>query len=410
MNEETTISCPECGAEIPLTEAVSHHLREQLELEFTNKRKALNATLAERELKLKNEQAALGQQAEALQTEIARQVGDQRQQLLSTARAEVEKTLGIELQTLHRQLSEKDGKLKLAREAELALLKQQGELEETKAGLELEVARQLSEGREKIAAHARQQAVEAERLKQADKDNVIDNLKKQISDLQQKAEQGSMQAQGETLELALESNLRASFPSDNLAEVKKGERGADVTQLVRTSTGLTCGTILWEAKRAKNWSAQWPEKLKEDQRSAGAELAVLVTTCPPAGVRGIGEAGGIWVCEPPFAGALAAALRHGLIATMTQRLQDADRGNKMAVLYDHLCGLEFRHHIQAVVESFIGLQEQLDAEKRAFARQWKEREKQLQKAILHTGELYGGIQGIAGREALPDVQSLQLPE
>jgi hypothetical protein len=304
---------------------------------------------------------------------------------------------------------EQQGKLHASQQVELELRRRQRELEEAKSGLELEVERKLEAERRKIAETARQQAAEAEKLKLAEKEKLIGDLQGQIQLLQQKAEQGSTQLQGETLELALEGELQAAFPRDEITEVKKGERGADVTQRVRGAGGQPCGTILWEAKRARNWSNQWTEKLKEDQRVAQAELAVIVTTCPPPGLRGIGEVDGLWVCEPPFATALAAALRQGLIRTAQQRLQDTDRASKMATLYDYLCGTPFRQHVQAVVESFVGLQQQLGAEQRALAKQWKEREKHLQRAVQHMAELYGGIQGIAGREALPEISPLQLP-
>jgi hypothetical protein len=313
------------------------------------------------------------------------------------------------MQGLQSQLAERQKQLEEAQKAELELRKQQGAVEERAAKVDLEVARKVGEERERIRQQASAQAVEAERLKLADKDNMIKGLQEQIAQLQQRAEQGSMQAQGETLELDLEQQLRASFPFDLIAEVKKGQRGADISQRVRLNSGGDCGDILWETKRTKNWSAEWPQKLKEDQREAKAALAVIVTTSPPDNLRGIGQVdGGVWVCEPPFAVCLAAALRQGLVSTAVQRVQQANRAGKAELLYEHLCSVEFRQHVEAIVESFKGLKEQLDAEKRAFARQWKEREQQLEKAITHTAMLYGGVQGITGREALPEIRTLQL--
>jgi hypothetical protein len=406
---DTNITCPKCGAEIPLTEAVSHRVREQLELDFKRRLEASNAALAEREKKLAAEKAALEQRAKDIQTELTRQLEVEKKRLAATAALEAEDKLGTQLKQLQAQVAEQRGRIEKAQAAELELLKQKAALESSQKDLELEVARKLDAERQKIADAARQQGAEAERLKLADKEKVIADLQREIQNLKQKAEQGSMQLQGETLELELEQHLRAAFPFDDIAEVKKGERGADVTQRVRTNNGFDCGLLLWEAKRAKNWSATWPEKLKEDQRSAKADLAVIVTTCPPEGLRGMGPHDGVWVCEPTFAVALAAALRQGLVSTAAQRVQQANRADKAQALYDHLCSVEFRQHIEAIVESFKGLQDQLATEQRAFARQWKEREQQLQKAITHTAMLYGGIQGIAGREALPEVQSLQLP-
>ena len=406
---DTNISCPKCGAEIPLSEAVSHQLRESLEADFAKQREELNAALARREEHLAAEREKLAQNQSNLADEVARQVNAERKKLLADAAQKAEEKLGAQFKDMQARLSEQQAKLKIALDAELDLRKQQRVLQEAKDNLELEVARKLDAERQKIADAARQQAVEGERLKLADQEQVIKGLQEQIESLKQRADQGSMQLQGESLEITLENELRDTFRQDAIEEVRKGERGADITHRVRTNAGLVCGTILWEAKRAKNWSLQWPAKLKDDQRTASAELAVIVTTCPPEGVRGIAQSDGVWVCEPPFALGLAAALRQGLLSTAVQRLQDTDRSSKMAQLYDHLCGVEFRQHIQALVESFVSLQDQLASEQRALTKQWKEREKHLSNAIHHTASLYGGIQGIAGREALPEIQALQLP-
>jgi len=409
MTEDATITCPKCGADIPLTEAVSHRLREQLEFEFNQKRDSLNAALAERERKLAEQKAALEASARDLQSRVEEQLAAERAKLIAQAEEKAAEQLALQLQDLQEQLAEQNRQLQAARQTELDLRKQQRQLEEARAALELEVARKLDAERQKIANTARQQAAEAERLKLADKDHLIDSLKKQIDELRQKAEQGSMQAQGETLELELEQQLRDTFADDQITEIKKGQRGADVLQRVRTNAGLDCGAILWEAKRARNWSPQWTAKLKEDRAAAGAELAVIVTTCPPEGLRGVGQRDRIWVCEPAFAPVLAAALRDGLIRAALQRSHETDRADKTAQLYDYLCGAEFRQHIEGIVEAFLGLKDQLESEQRAFARQWKERDKQLNRAINHTATLYGGIQGIAGRNALPSIRTLELP-
>jgi hypothetical protein len=399
---DPTITCTKCGAEIPLGEAVSHRLREGLEEEFKAERTKLNAALAEREAKL-------DARSKSVADEVARAMESERVKLAAAGQQQAEEKLGAVVRDLRNQISEQQQKLQTAQCAELELRKKQRELEEAKQNAELAMARKLDEERAAIAENARRQAAEAERLKLADKDNKIRDLQQQISALQQRAEQGSVQAQGETLEMELEHSLKAAFPFDDIAEVKKGQRGADVRQIARTSNGMVCGQIIWEAKRAKNWTPDWVEKLKGDQRDAKADIAVIVTTCPPDGLRGIGQRDGVWVCEAVFAVALGQALRQGLVSTATQRVQQSNRTEKMAVLYDHLCSVEFRHQIEGIVEAFIALKDQIDAEKRAFAKQWKEREAQLEKAITNVAAVYGGIQGIAGREALPEISRLQLP-
>ena len=406
---DATITCSKCGAELPLTEAVSHRVREQLEADFNRRLSESNAALQKREQQLATDREALAQRANSVQQEVTRQVEVERKRVVAEAAQAAEDKLGIQLRDAQQQLETQRTRLKEAQEAELTLRKRQRELEEAKDALQLEVARTLESERQKIADAARQQGAEAERLKLADKEKLITDLQREIQNLKQRAEQGSMQLQGETLELEMEQQLRAAFRFDEITEVKKGQRGADITQRVFTGNGFSCGIILWEAKRAKNWSADWPEKLKADQREAGADLAVIVTTCMPEGTRGFASVDGVWVCEPMFAGALAGALRQGLISTAAQRVQQANRADKAQALYDHLCSTGFRQNIEAIVEAFLGLRDQLDAEQRAFARQWKEREQQLNKAINHTAMLYGGIQGIAGREALPEIRTLALP-
>lgn len=406
---DTTITCPKCGADIPLTEAVSHRLREELAADFENQRAELNTALKKREDQLEGEKEALEKRARSVEDEIAKKLEAERAKLAAAAARQAEAKMGTELKDLQGQLAEQRDRLKAAQDAELGLRKEKRQLEDAKAAMELDVARKVDEERKKIAADTRQQTLEGERLKMAEKEQIIKGLQEQIEALKQRAEQGSMQLQGEVLELELERILGEAFPGDEIAEIKKGQRGADVLQVVRTGAGMGCGAILWEAKRAKNWAPDWIAKLKDDQREAKAELAVLVTTRLPDGLRGLGQVEGVWVCEPPFAAVLATALRQGLIQAAVQRSQETGRTDKMSRVYDFLCSVEFRQHIEGIVESFKALQEQLGAEQRAFARQWKEREQQILKAIQHTAMVYGSIQGIAGRNALPEIAPLQLP-
>lgn len=406
---DSTITCPNCKSDIPLGEAVAHRLREELAADFEKERQRLTQAISEREAKMASERKAIEERSRAVADEISRGLDVERAKLRDAALREAAAQSAVAMKDLQAQLESQQKRLAEAQGAELELRIKQRELAEAKDAMELNMARKLDEERQRISEEARMKAAEAEQLKIADKDNKIRDLQEQIGALQKRAEQGSMQSQGETLEIALENTLRTAFPFDEIIEVKKGQRGADIIHRVRTNTGVDCGTILWEAKRAANWSADWPTKLKDDQREAKADLAVIVTTCPPAGLRGIGQVDGIWACETPFAIAIATALRQGLVATANLRLQQTNSADKMAMLYEHLCSVSFRQNIEAIVESFKGLKDQLDAEKRAFAKQWKEREFQLEKAITHTAALYGGIQGIAGREALPEIRSLALP-
>ena len=373
MSTQSKIKCPHCESEIDVSEAMSHHLRAQI--------------TAENNTKLEADRLQIAADAEkAAATKVEARVNE-----------------------LESQAEEQAAKLKEAGEKELCWLKAKSDLEGSQQNFDLELARAIDGKRQKIVSDTLEQAAEAERLKELETSQVIGGLKKQVSELKQSVEQGSMQLQGETLEVQLEEELRAAFCHDEITEIKKGQQGADARQVVRTNQGVDCGKILWEAKRAKNWSKSWVEKLKNDQREAGAELAVLVTTSPPEGLRGLDHYEGIWICEPLFAVATAKALRQGLIETTMQHAQVSGRKDKMALLYDHLCSVGFRQNINGLVESFVLLQEQLLAEQRSFKKQWKVREKQLKKAIEYTASIYGDIQGIAGREAIPEIKTLELP-
>jgi hypothetical protein len=333
----------------------------------------------------------------------------QKQGLLTEARHQAREKLALDMQDLQAQLAEQKQQLEVARAAELDLRKKQRELEQQKQALQLEVARTLDEERGKICEAAKLQAAEEQQFRLAEKEKLIGDLQKQIASLKQKAEQGSVQLQGEVLELALEDHLGNEFIYDVIEPVAKGQRGADVLQRVRTNSGLDCGVILWETKRAKAWGKDWPAKLKEDQRAAKAELAVIVSQTLPPGCRTFGQVDGVWVCDFACVLPLAAALRQGLIGMAAARQAETGKQTKMEQLYRYLAGTEFRQRVEALVEAFVAMKKDLDDEKRAFTKRWAAREKQIEGAITHTAMLYGGIQGIVGQNALPDIKPLQLP-
>lgn len=387
--------------------------KSSLELDALNKRLAEQAeslkAAQKAEIDLLDERAKLQQAKEEFGAQMRRTLEAERAKISEEAAKREKEKSSLELDALNKRLSEQAESLKAAQKAEIELLDEKAKLQQAKEELDLQVKRTLAQERQKIADEARKQGAEQERLAIADKDNIIRQLQEKISELKQSAEQGSMQAQGETLELEIENTLAETFRDDEIVEVKKGQQGADMIQHVRTRQGGDCGSIVWEAKRAKAWSSKWVAKLKGDQREAKADLAVIVTTCPPDGVSCIALHEGVWVCEPPFAIALATALRQGLIHAAAQRIQQENRADKMSQIYDHLCSTEFRHTVETMVDSFLALKRQLDSEKVAMAKQWKERESQLATALTGMAGLYGGIQGIAGREALPEIRNLALP-
>lgn len=373
--EDQVITCPNCKTQIPLTEAISHQIREQLhtefESEFKKKTKDIQAKL-EKEATMKAEEAA-----------------------------------ALEMQDLLAQVSEKDEKLQVAQKAELELRKQKRDLEESKRTFELEMTKKLDEEREKIKDDALTKALEEHRLKDMEKENQIEGMRKQIDELKRKAEQGSQQIQGEVLEDDLEKALRARFPHDCIEPVPKGVNGADVLQKVQEITGLHCGTIIWESKNTKNWSDKWIDKLKDDQREVKAEVAVLMTKVLPKDVSNFEQKNGVWVTDYSSVIGLATALRYGIIQVASTKRSSEGKNEKIEVLYKYLSSQEFKQKVEAIVEAFASMKKDLDDEKKAMTKIWAKREKQLDRVSSNTVKIYGDMQGMIEAN-LPKIKSLEL--
>jgi hypothetical protein len=405
-----TLTCPNCNTQIPLEEAVTHHIREELQRELEAAATKREQALSNRELKLADLQADLDKRKESLDREIGQRLQAQADQFRANVKKQVESAFEIQLRDLRAELSEKEQKLNEATRFELELRKKQRDLESRQQEADLELARRLDEEREKIRQDAARAATEEQHLRLSEKEKLIGELQRQIELLKQKAQQGSQRLQGEVLELEIESLLMQKFPSDEIVPIANGVRGADLLQRVRTVSGLVCGTIIWETKRTQNWTQNWIAKLKEDQRAQKAEIAVLVTQALPCGVKAMEFIDGVWVTNPSSAIGLAMALRQGLVSLANSRLAADGKAGKMEQLYEYVAGTEFRHKVEAIVEAFVTMKNDLENEQRAFAKIWARREKQIVQVITNTALMYGGIQGIVGESTLAEIPSLELPQ
>ncbi|HOX96009.1 MAG TPA: DUF2130 domain-containing protein [Candidatus Woesebacteria bacterium] len=358
-----TIKCPSCGEEIEITEALSQTIKEDLEKELTQKLEKRFVEKGEEDLKVLKEELKL-----------------------------------------------KTAKLDESRDEELKLRQEKLKLEDEKRSFELEKQRQLDEERNKIRQQTLVEASDAHRLKDMEKDKVIGDLKKALENAQLKASQSSQQLQGEVQELDLEDYLRVAFPHDEINPVGKGVRGADISQTVRTSLGTVCGVILWESKRTKAWVDDWATKLKDDLRASKANIPVIVTTVLPKTIKtGFGFYEGVWVTEPAFTQPLAEILRKNLVDIAREKHNNKDRGTKAEMIYSYLTSDDFVQQIQSIIEVHQNMQQQIQKERAAFEKLWKEREAQAQRILLSTAGIYGSIQGVAG-QTLPPVKGLELLE
>ncbi len=414
LSSEEKIVCPNCQHKFALEDGITRQTIERYEQEF-------ETALQERSDRLRQE---LEKEAERKLTKtftsqidvLKEQLSGSRESLAAmksrfeTVQQEVKANaladFELEKKLLKAQLTEKDTKLQEFREQELLLRQEKARLEEIRSGMELELRRKVDEASKNIEEQIRASEGVRFRLKEAEYQKKIEDAQKANEDLRRKLEQGSQQLQGEVLELELETNLKAAFPLDEVEAVRKGARGADVMQTVMTRTGQVCGKIVWEAKRAENWSNAWVQKLKDDQQEAGAELAVLVTTVMPRQTtEPFCMIDDIWVVNTCAARPMAETLRIILLEANKNKLMSLNKSEKMEALYHYLCSPQFAQKVRVVVEAFAGMKRDLDSEKAGMARLWKKREQQIQRVTLNMMGMCGELQAIA-EESLPELDSI----
>ena len=357
------ITCPNCATEIPLSEALQEQFRHENEARL----------------------AALAGRAEQRARE----------------------GYALERQLLEGQLVEERRKRAVAQQAELELRKEKGALEDRARELDLEVARRVDSEKQSLEEALRRGFAEQQELKLKEKDKLIDDLRQSLDEAKRKSEQGSQQRQGEVLELDVEAELARRFPQDLVAPVAKGARGADLIHQVRDAALRACGTIVWETKNTRHWHPGWLDKLKEDQRAIGANLAVIVSTALPDGIVEFGHIDGVWVAGLRAWPALAVALREQLIQVAFAHAAADGKHEKMEFLYRYLSGDQFHRRIEATVEAFAALQTGLNRERTAMERIWKEREKQIERVLANTARMYGEVRGMVG-SSVPRVPALEL--
>jgi hypothetical protein len=410
---EPTITCPNCKAEIKLTESLAAPLIEATRREYEQRLARKDADVAKREAALHERAEALSKAQETIDDQVAARLKDERSKIAAEEGRKAKLALATdldqktkELADLQEVLSQRDAKLAEAQQAQADLLRKQRELDDARRELELTVEKRVQQGLGATREQARKEAEEQLSLKVAEKEQTISAMQKQIQDLKRRAEQGSQQLQGEVLELELEAQLRARFPHDTIDPVPKGEHGGDVLQRVVGPPGL-CGTILWESKRTKNWSDGWLPKLRDDQRAAKAEIALLVSLALPKDVETFSLVDGVWVAHPRVAMPVAMVLRQSLIEVATARQAGEGQETKMERVYEYLTGPRFRLRVEAIVEAFSTMQEDLDKEKKAITKQWAKRAEQIDRVMQATVGMYGDLQGIAG-STLQEIEGLEL--
>jgi hypothetical protein len=375
------IICPKCGTEIELTAALAATLHANLE--------------AAHQAELVQMQAHFRSEAEA-----------RLKVLVDEAEKKVRDDASFEKQVLERQLADERSRREAAQRAELMLRQEKSALENRARELDLEVARRMDAEKLELEASLRRAFAEQQDFKLKEKEKLIDDLRRALEEAKRKTEQGSQERQGEVLEIDVQGELERRFPHDVVSPVPKGARGVDLVQEVRDGV-RTCGLIVWETKNTKRWQPGWLDKLKEDQRAVGANLAVLVSAALPDGIVEFGRIDGVWIASLRAWPALALALREQLVRVAFAYASSEGKQEKMEFLYQYLAGDQFRARVQAIVEAFTALQSQLGRERIAMEKIWKEREKQIDRVLANTAKMYGEMRGIVG-SSLPAVPALEL--
>jgi len=408
------IICPNCRSEIKLTESLAAPLLADAHRQFEQQLATKEAEFGRREARLKHTQDEIAKAREAIDDQVATRLKAERVAIADVEAKKARLGLADELGQRDRQLADlqqvlaaNNKKLAEAQQAQTDMLRKQRELEDAKREVELTVEKKVQENLAGVRDKARLDAEGTLKSKLSEKETQITGMQRQIEELRRRAEQGSQQLQGEALELELESQLRGRFPRDHIEPVAKGEFGGDVVHRVLGPGGHACGTLLWESKRTKAWSDGWLAKLRDNQRIAKAEIALIVSSTLPKGVETFDLIDNVWVVEPRFAIPLAIALRQSLIDVAGSRLAQEGQQTKMEMVYQYLTGPRFRHRIDAIVEKFTDMQLDLDRERKTMTRMWAKREEQLIGVLDSTAGLYGDLEGIAGR-AMPIIESLAI--
>jgi hypothetical protein len=411
MTDKQKIQCPKCGEQISIDDVLTHQIEDKLKKEFEAAQRIKENELAKKAEELKKQAEQIAESKREIDSLVATKLADQlnieKSKLYKETKAEIEKEQAAKTALLQEQLKDKEEKLDQATQKEIELLKEKMRLEDEKKAFELEKLRQLEEAKIAITEEASKKAAEEQHY-------IIAQLQKQVSDavkakdeLARKLEQGSQQIQGEVLELELEELLNSNFLHDEIVPVPKGVSGADIVQKVINKAGHICGQIVWESKKTKAWSDGWIQKLKEDQRTIKADLAVIVSVTLPDDVKGFALRDGVWICDTKMSIALATALRINLESVAREKIMSVGKNEKMEILYSYVMGIEFKQRVEAIVEAFSAMDEGLRKERNAFEKIWAEREKQIKKVMSNTIGMYGDLSGLV---ALPQIKTLDLLE
>ncbi len=425
MSSHTSIKCPNCQTEIDVNAVLSSTLEKSLTAKHARELEENRQKYKQAMDDIKAKEIAIHEAREKFNDELQdatkKLLKIEREKLAGKIKKEVEEEQSESLSLLKKEVAEKSKQVKELNQTKAQVEQLKREKEEVESVAKLAAQKELSEQlkceKAKFAQQAfdeKEQAIkeakEAAELELKARDEKIAQMAKSIEDAKRKAEQGSMQVQGEVLETLIEARLACQFPFDTIAEIKKGAFGADCVQTIHTRESQNCGVICYESKNTKAWSDSWVAKLKQDMLKVNADIGVLVTAVYPNDMKRMGFVDGIWVCSLDEFKGSASLLRDSLIRVHSTLQKEDNKADKMSLLYSYLTGNEFNMQLKAIVDGFMAMQTELDKERRSLMASWKRRQKLIDGVLQNTTEMYGSLQGIAGPTALEKIDALELPD
>ena len=412
MKNENQIKCPNCGTSIDVQDILSHQLEEEIKQKYQSQIAAEKKRYEGQQEKLKQAQQDFEQKKKRenvlFQERLENQLKEDKKEIEAKLKHKLKEEQSEQFEALQKELNEKSEQVKELNRSKAEIEKLKREKGELKEAAEAEAQKRLNQILTTEKEKIKKSEEDKNELRFKEMQKQLEDQKKLTEEMKRKQEQGSMQLQGEVQELAIEEWLAAQFPLDTIQEIKKGARGGDCIQIVHTRTEQNCGTIYYESKRTKDFQPSWIEKFKADIRDKGANIGVLVTEVMPSDMDRMGLRDGIWICNYDEFKGLCAVLRQGIVQVNNAIVTQENKGDKMDLLYDYLTSNTFRMQIEAIVEGFTQMKSDLESEKRSMQRIWKQREKQIEKVVTNTIDMYGSIKGIAGN-AIQSVKALELP-
>lgn len=405
MAASTKINCPKCGHPFNVEDVLAQQIEEKYRNEMNVSITKIQEDYAQKELSLKQRESELKQQQADIDLKVAEKLKTETDKAAKQLKSQFEQQYEQQIKTLSDETESAKKEISDLKNAKIENEQLKRKLKDQEQDLALKFEQKLTEKLQQEADAIQKRESERVELKLKERDDLIGSLTKQVEEMRRKAEQGSMQIQGEVQELAIEEILRNLFPVDLIEEVGKGIKGADSVHIVRNKLGIDCGKILYESKRTKTFVQEWISKLKADALIVKADVLVIITEALPEGIEKIGQKDGVWICTFNDFKGLVIVLRESLIKISEAYSSQTNKGEKMQMLYDYLTSNEFMLQVSAIVEGFSDLQDSYIREKRAMERIWKEREKQLQKVLLNTNHFIGSIKGIAGT-SIPQLKEI----